>query len=98
MEFLTQYIDKETFDKITLGTVFASGITVDSHRGIYIDGTGLILRFVAKKSDGDKSWACYVGLKDWTVEKICHSGTKVSVESLRNVMQVSEEVKGRYRH
>jgi hypothetical protein len=90
-------ITLEYFETIPAGQVFDSGIMADSAEGLHMQGTGRLLRWLAKKGYGN-DWAIYCFWEFASLEYIETHGQKVTTEvNIRRVLPCTDEVFKLYR-
>jgi len=91
-------ITQERFDAATNGEIFAFGTAPDSPEGLHMTGSGKLLKWVAVKGwIGD--WSIYCGWSHQPSYEIASNGDKVhSIENIKNVIIIPEEILERYRH
>jgi len=80
------------------GEVFACGVIEDSPYGIFLAGSKIALRWVAKKGDVE-DFAVYVGPLKWSVSTVADRGDKVSdPETVKQLLQCDDEMLSHYRY
>lgn len=96
MELLTV----ERLENMPDGYIFRQGAFRDAPDGdINYVGTGLILRWIAKRGNGFPDWAIYVGRQEQTVQEIAMYGDKIhSSDSIRRLVPCTDEALARYRY
>ncbi|HEX3100787.1 MAG TPA: hypothetical protein VHQ01_03285 [Pyrinomonadaceae bacterium] len=88
----------EQFDELPAGEPFKTGLIVDSPEGIYMTGSGQMLRFVATKGHAN-DWAVYVHWSEKSEAYIRENGDKViGPVNIRRCVPCDEDVFGRYRY
>ena len=89
----------EDFNKIPPGTIFASGIVIDSSIDICIISNRLNepLKWIAKKGY-DNDWAIYCGFQEDNID-IENNGSKIcDKEHINKLVNCDKEMFNRYRY
>lgn len=90
-------ITDEQFEKVPNGQIFAMGMTTDDPDGLYMTGSGNILKWVAKKGWAN-DWAIYCHWAHHSWEFILEQGDKVhGRDNIKRVLDISDNLLGRYR-
>jgi hypothetical protein len=91
-----------TIDKlkeIERGARFASGLAKDYHNELHMNGTGIMLRWVAVKGYGYDDWAIYAHDAFYDEAYVARFGNKVSSErNIKFCVPCDDEVFARYRY
>lgn len=91
-------MNKQEFDALKPGEYLAVGTTSDSPRGLNMTNSGETLHWVAVKG-WNNDWAMYCADSDSDSDCIRNFGDKVhDKQSIKNVIDVDDEVMQRYRH
>lgn len=91
-------ITLEIFKKLPNSQPFLIGLTIDDYTGVNLNGTGELRKFVAQKGDVD-DWALYLGLPDWSYERVMEMGFKIyDKKNIMNVVNCEDEVLNLYRY
>ena len=92
-------IDIKTFEEISIGDIFASGIEQNSPDGIYMinNQAGRLLRWVAVKT-WENGWVIYVHwLNEYNMDEVRHSGDKIVFdEYIQKCVDCSKDVLKKY--
>lgn len=91
----------EELKKLQFGEIFASGETVNSTNGIYsvMLDEGDELKWIAKKSNGDNSWAIYFHFKEFSLEFIKQHGLKLkNLKEIKKLVPCDDKMLTKYRH
>ncbi len=79
-------------------TIFASGMVSDNEKGVNMDNSGKLLRWVAVRG-GIEDWAIYCGPEDWSEERVASNGNKVHNEkNIKRLILCDDEAFKMYRH
>lgn len=79
-------------------TVFASGMEMDSAGGLFMIGSGVMLRWVAVRG-GIHDWAIYCHRSEMSTSWICDHGDKVHMDNnIKKLVPCDEEAFAMYRH
>jgi len=87
---------RETLKKFPPDTIFASGYSYDDELGIYMQGTGDMLKWVAVRG-GIDDWAIYVGKYYQSDEEIKNWGQKVPKRIATKLLSGDTDFNDRYR-
>lgn len=91
-------MNKQEFDLLPIGEVFATGVLPNSPEGLYMTGDGGNLRWVAKKGYG-YDWAIYCHWENHSIDWIRQHGDKIHTELyIKRCVPCDDEVFNLYRH
>lgn len=91
-------LTKKEFDNLSHGEVFATGVLPNSPEGLFMNGNGSELRWVATKGGGN-DWAIYYLSSTESVEWIKEHGNKLhNPEHIKKCVSCEEEVFKLYRY
>ena len=91
----------EKFYELNHGEIFATGVVDNSKEGIeaFAFSPGDKLKWIAKVSNGDHSWAIYYHFADATNKIIKEYGIKVKdLETIKRLVPCTPEMLSKYRY
>lgn len=81
------------------GTIFATGIHLDTELGLFMTGSGKELRWVAVRGGGIPDWCIYCHFADRDIEWIKRQGDKVCMErNIKICVPCDDEAFNMYRY
>jgi len=88
----------EMLDSMSYGTIIAQGEMSDTEQGLFMTGSGKMLRWIAVVG-GNKDWAIYCHFADKSWDFIKMQGDKVCMkEHIRKLVTCTDEAFKRYRY